>query len=102
MPCGAAPPRHLKIWASGPDIFVEIPGHLGRPPYITSYPFSTRGIQLLLDLTGAHRIDTDYSLPPIDPSYAPRRPSNFDPSTGTPAQQAMAEKLLRQAGLIKP
>ena len=98
----AAPSHHLKIWASGPDIFVEIPGHAGRPPYITSYPYSTRGIQLLLDLIGANRINTDYSSPPIDPSYVPRRPSNFDPSTGTASQQAMAEKLLRLAGLLKP
>ena len=91
----AAPPHHLKIWASGPDIYVEIPGRLG--PYITRYSYDTRGLNLILDLIGAHRIDTDFSLPPVPEAYR----SNFTNGPGTPEQQASADKALRMAGLLK-
>lgn len=93
----AAPPRALRIWHINNEIFVEIPGLLGKPPYITSYPYDARGIALTLSLLGANRIDTDYALPPIPSVYK----SNLTKGPGTAEQQASADRALRLAGLIK-
>ena len=94
----AAPLRHLKLWSNGTDIFVEIPGHAGRPPYITSFPYDTRGIALTLSLIGAHRIDYDYTIQQVPNTYH----SNLKAKgPGTPEQQASADKALRLAGLLK-
>ena len=91
-----APTHHLKLWAVANDLYVEIPGASGKPPYITRYSCNTRGLNLLLDLIGAHRLDSDYALPPVPSAYH----SNLTKGLGTPHQQAIADKLL--AGLLKP
>ena len=93
----AAPPRHLKIWAVGPDLFVEIPGRLG--PYITSYSCDSRGITLLLDLLGRKRTDTDFAIPPNQAS--PYRTAHYDKGPGSPEQQASADLALKRAGILK-
>jgi len=94
----AAPARALRVWANGNEIFVEIPGKGGKPPYITSYPYDTRGIALTLSLLGANRIDYDYTGPmPIPSAYR----TNITSGPGTAEQQASADKALRLAGLIK-
>ena len=94
-----APPRALRIWASNNEIFVEIPGKLGKPPYITSYPYDTRGVALTLSLLGAHRIDMDYSGPVALPSAYHSNIISKGP--GSPEQQASADRALRLAGLLK-
>ena len=96
MPSGA-PLHHLKIWASGPDLFVEIPGRLG--PYITTYSLDSRGITLLLDLLGRKRTDTDFAIPPGQVS--PYRTAHYDRGPGTPEQQASADLALKRAGILK-
>jgi hypothetical protein len=86
-----APPHHLKIWAVANDLYVEIPGISGKPPYITRYSCDTRGLNTLLSLIGAHRLDTDYAMPSTVPdAYR----SNFAKGPGTPTQQAAADRLL--------
>ena len=94
-----APPRALRIWASHNEIFVEIPGKGGKPPYITSHPYDSRGVALTLSLLGANRIDQDYSGPQAIPSAY--RSNLISKGPGTPEQQASADKALRLAGLIK-
>ena len=94
-----APPRALRIWASNNEIFVEIPGKAGRPPYITSYPYDSRGVALTLSLLGANRIDQDYSGPQAIPSAYHSNLVSKGP--GSPEQQASADRALRLAGLIK-
>ena len=94
----AAPPRALSIWASGSDIYLEIPGSAGKPPYITRYPYNSRGLCLILDLLGAHRIDYDYALAPLPSAY---HSNIISKGPGTPEQQASADRALRLAGLIK-
>lgn len=91
-----APPRALKCWASGSDIYIEIPGLNGRQPYITRYTYDSRGISLLLSLLGAHRCDYDYDAT-IPNDYR----SNFNRGPGDPIQQASADLALRKAGLLK-
>ena len=95
----AAPPRALSIWASGSDIYLEIPGKGNLPPYITRYPYDSRGLCLILDLLGAHRIDYDYALAPVPSAY---RSNIISKGPGTPEQQAAADRALRLAGLLKP
>ena len=93
----AAPPNALHIWATGTDIYLEIPGAKG--PYISRFPYDTKGLNLILGILGAHRIDYDYAIT-IPDAYR----SNLAAGTkgpGTPEQQASADKALRLAGLIK-
>jgi hypothetical protein len=84
-----APPRALKIWASGSDIYIEIPGYQGKQPYITRYNFDSRGISLLLELVGAHRCDYDY-VDTVPNDYR----SNFNKGPGDPLQQASADRAI--------
>jgi hypothetical protein len=85
----AAPPRALKIWASGSDIYIEIPGHNGKAPYITRYNYDSRGVHLLLELIGAHRCDYDY-IDTVPNDYR----SNFNTGPGDAVQQASADRAL--------
>jgi hypothetical protein len=98
MAMSGAPSKHLKLWARGSEIFVEIPGIAGRAPYITSYPCDTRGIAFVLSLIGAHRIDDDYAALPLDTYHS----NLISKGPGSPEQQAAADRTLRQAGLLKP
>ena len=91
-----APARHLKCWSDGTRIYVEIPGSGDKPAYITSYDYNYRGIDMMLSLLGAHRVDYDYQGT-IPPGYTGR--SNFD--VGTETQRAQAQKTLRAMGIIK-
>ena len=94
-----SPPNALRIWTNiHSDLFVEIPGLQGKPPYIERLPCNTKGILLLLSILGAHRTDTDFLGPvPLPNDYN----SNFNKSIGTAEQQASADKALRLAGLLK-
>lgn len=92
----ASPPHHLKVWSDGVRIYVEIPGVLGKPAYITTYDFDSRGVGLMLSLLGLHRIDYDFKGT-IPSNYTGR--SNFQ--SGTDAQHAQAEATLRKMGIIK-
>ena len=94
-----APPRALRIWHVRDEIFVEIPGHGDKPPYITSYPYNTRGIALTLSLLGANRIDYDHAGPQALPSAYRTNIATTGP--GTAEQQASADLALRRAGLLK-
>jgi len=86
----AAPPRSLRIWTSLGDLFVEIPGYGGKPPYIERLPCNAKGINLLLSILGAHRTDQDFSGPiPIPSAY------RTDPTApGDPTQQASADRAI--------
>jgi hypothetical protein len=91
----AAPPRALKIWASGSDIYIEIPGANGHSPYITRYNFDSRGIALLLELVGAHRCDYDYQGDvPNDYRYSLNSPDLNPTGPGDAIQQASADRAL--------
>lgn len=92
----AAPPHHLKVWSDGQRIYCEIPGVQGKAAYITTFPFDSRGVGLVLSLLGIHRANYDYQGE-IPSGYTGR--SNFQ--HGTDTQAAMAEKLLRQMRIIK-
>jgi hypothetical protein len=92
----AAPTHHLKLWSDGKRIYCEIPGIADKPAYITTFDFDSRGTALALSLLGLHRINYDYAGT-IPYGYTGR--SNF--THGDEAQQALAEKILREAGLIK-
>ena len=97
----ASPSSHLKVWASGSDIFVEIPGANGHSPYITRYTFDSRGIALMLSLLGAHRCDYDYQGDlPADYRYGLNTPDTTK-GPGDATQQASADLALRRAGLLK-
>lgn len=92
----AAPTHHLKVWSDGQRIYCEIPGISNKPAYITTFVYDSRGVDLVLSLLGIHRVNYDYQGK-VPVGYTGR--SNFQ--NGSDSQQAMAEKLLRQAGIIK-
>lgn len=92
----ASPPHHLKVWSDGQRIYCEIPGVPPKPAYVTTFVYDSRGVDLVLSLLGIHRVNYDYQGT-VPVGYTGR--SNFQ--NGSDSQHAMAEKLLRQAGIIK-
>jgi hypothetical protein len=87
-----APPNALRMWTDGVRIYVELPGSDGKPPYITTELYSEAGLAKALRILGVHRVDYDY-LGTVPDGYTGR---------GTPSHSsAIAEKVLRQRGLIK-
>jgi hypothetical protein len=91
----SVPAHHLKIWSDGKRIYAEIPGVEGKPSYITTYPFDSRGVALTLSLLGLHRVDYDYKGTVPDSYLKPSK------EPGTHAQRAAAEAFLRRGGIIK-
>lgn len=91
----AAPPNALRMWTDGSRIYVELPGLRG--PYVVAYQYCEGGLGKALALLGERRVDYDYTGT-IPPAYT--NPMNWS-QPGTKQQQAIAEKLLRQRGIIK-
>ena len=91
-----APTHHLKIWSDGGRLYCEIPGVPPKPAYITTFIYDSRGIDLILSLTGQHRVNYDYKGE-IPSGYTGR--SNF--KHGTDVQDALAEKILREMRILK-
>lgn len=87
-----APSSALRIWPDTKgNLYVEIPGAKG--PYIECVNFDHRGIAHLFTLCGLHRIDYEYT------HALPSGYSNF--TKGTETDRAMADRILKQMGLIK-
>lgn len=89
----AAPTHCLHVWSDGIRIYVEIPGTVGKDAYVTTYPFDSRGVNLMLSLLGLHRVDYDY------PGTIP---DSYLKGPGDNHQRAQAEVTLRQMGIIQP
>ena len=86
-----APPNALTIWTDGRALFVQLPGP-GDGCTILSFTHDTLGLSKALALLGKH---ADFAAAPG--AYTPPRGKRV----GTFTQSALAEKLLRQRGLIK-
>jgi hypothetical protein len=67
-----------------------------KPAYVTTFVYDSRGVDLVLSLLGLHRCNYDYEGK-VPQGYTGR--SNFQ--NGTDSQHALAEKLLREARIIK-
>ena len=88
-----APPGALRIWATGTDCYVEIPGRAG--PYIQRLAYDHRAIAHIFSLLGLHRVDYEY-LGTIPEGY--KKPIK---AHGTATQQDTAEAILRRMGILK-
>lgn len=87
-----APSRSLRIWGNGVDIFVEIPGSKGKPPYIERMAYDHRAIGHIMSLIGVHRVDGDYT------TTVPTAYHNSNIRKGTEVDDAILDKIFAQVG----
>ena len=89
----AAPPNALRMWSDGLRIYVELPATKGGFCILT-YDFSEGGLSKALSLLHAHRVRYDYTGTHASTELNWNRP-------GTATQHAIAERILRQKGIIR-
>ena len=86
-----APPNALRMWTDTRSILVELSGPGPDQFTILSYPRNSLGLSKALALIS----------PPLDFAGATYVIPRAKRSAGTFAQQSLAEKLLRERGIIK-
>lgn len=86
-----APSSALRIWTNGRDAFIEIPGKKG--PYIERMNYDHRAVAHIFSLLGLHRTDVEVT------HELPSGYSNY--TKGSETDRAMADRILKQMGLIK-
>lgn len=88
----AAPPNALTMWSDGLRIYVELKSPKG--PCILTYDLTNGGLSSALALLHTHRTKYDYIGTHTSTELNWNRP-------GSVAQHALAERILRQRGIIK-
>lgn len=84
----AAPSYAVKMWTDGRSVLVELPSK--TIPCILSFPLTESGLNRALNLLRQRNTD-----------FAGAIESSTRPLVGTPLQHALAQRILKQKGVIR-